>query len=136
MLFHPRFSVVIPVLNSLKSLRASLASVTSGIARYQNAELIVVDNGSTDGSYELLLRDYAEVAKIFQKKSATIGALRNFGAQAAGGDYLAFIDSDCVIEPDYFEKAASVFSSLAVAATGSMYALPPQAAWIEVTWEL
>jgi glycosyltransferase involved in cell wall biosynthesis len=132
----PRFSVIIPVFNSLQHIRASLDSVTAAIARYQNAELVVVDNGSTDGSYELLLRDYAQGAKIFQKKGVSIGALRNLGARAVSGDYLAFIDSDCVIDSDYFEKASSVLATLDAAATGSRYALPPQPNWIEVTWEL
>jgi glycosyltransferase involved in cell wall biosynthesis len=131
-----RFSVVIPVLNAIEYLKSCLDSVTAAISRYQNAELIVVDNGSTDGSYEMLLADYATVAKIFQQECITIGALRNFGARAASGDYLCFIDSDCVIDEDYFEQAASVFASLIVASAGSMYALPPQPKWIEETWDL
>jgi glycosyltransferase involved in cell wall biosynthesis len=133
---RPRFSVVIPVLNAIKHLRSCVDSVRAAIGRYQNAELIVVDNGSSDGSYETLLADYAAIAKIFQQKGITIGALRNFGARAASGDYLCFIDSDCVIGDDYFEQAASVFASLRVACAGSMYALPPQPRWIEETWDL
>jgi glycosyltransferase involved in cell wall biosynthesis len=135
-MFRPRFSVVVPVFNGIEHLRTCLESVTAAIGRYQNAELIVVDNGSTDGSYELLLGDYVSAAKTFQQKGVTIAALRNFGARAAGGDYLCFIDADCVIGQDYFERAASVLASLDAGAVGSMVDLPPRPQWIEKTWHM
>jgi glycosyltransferase involved in cell wall biosynthesis len=135
-MFRPRFSVVMPVLNAITHLKECLDSVTAAVGRYQNAELIVVDNGSTDGSYEMLLANYASAAQIFQQTGITIGALRNFGARAASGDYVCFIDSDCVISEDYFEQAASVFASLHVAATGSMLRIDSRPRWIEETWDL
>lgn len=135
-MFRPRFSVVVPVFNGIEHLRTCLESVTAAIGRYQNAELIVVDNGSTDGSYELLLANYAATAQIFQVEDVTIGALRNYGARVASGDYLSFIDSDCVIPQDYFERVASVFASVDAAAVGSMCDLPTPAHWIEKTWHM
>jgi glycosyltransferase involved in cell wall biosynthesis len=135
-LFRPRFSVVVPVFNAIQHLRACLESIRAAIRRYGNAELIVIDNGSTDGSYELLCADYASDAKIEQDKEATVAGLRNLGARVAGGDYLSFIDADCVIDEDYFERAASILASLDTAAVGSMYDLPPHPRWIEETWYL
>jgi glycosyltransferase involved in cell wall biosynthesis len=133
---RPRFSVVIPVLNAIEHLNKCLDSVMAASARYQKAELIVVDNGSTDGSYEILMGDYAPVAKIIQQSDITIGAVRNLGARAANGDYLCFVDSDCILSEDYFEQAASVLASLGVAVTGSLLDIHPEPRWVEETWDL
>ena len=52
----------------------------------------------------------------------TVSALRNHGAELSTGEFIAFIDSDCLIGPDYFEQALPVLRQLADA-TGSEYAL-------------
>jgi glycosyltransferase involved in cell wall biosynthesis len=127
-------SVVIPIFNSLKTLSACIGSVIIAMENYGSAELILIDNGSADGSYEMLLSNYARVAKIEQIKGATISALRNCGARLAKGSYLCFIDSDCVIRRDYFHRAMEVFSSINPAATGCSYELPELPHWIEETW--
>ncbi len=54
-----KFSVVVPVLNSKDHLRGCLDSIQAAMERYGNAELIVLDNGSDDGSYEILCEEYA-----------------------------------------------------------------------------
>jgi len=52
-----KFSVVVPVLNAKDFLHRSLDSILAAMDRYGNAELVVLDNGSTDGSYEILLQE-------------------------------------------------------------------------------
>jgi glycosyltransferase involved in cell wall biosynthesis len=128
-----RFSVIVPVFNSQRHLSASLDSVMAAVGNYGNAELIALDNGSTDDSYQILQRDYSR-AQIHSVPSGTIAALRNRGAEVASGEYLSFIDSDCVIPPNYFHEALQVFQSVDAAATGSIYALPDTANWIEKSW--
>jgi GT2 family glycosyltransferase len=132
----PQFSVVIPVYNALRHLRPCLDAVCRALKRYRRGELIVVDNGSTDGSYELLASAYGSEATIRREPVATIARLRNLGAALARGRWLSFIDADCVIPEDYFERAASVFTAIDAHAIGSRYALPtdPPPRWIEVTW--
>ena len=111
----------------------SLDSIAAAVKAYGNAELIVLDNGSTDGSYEILEKDYGQ-ARICSVPGWTIAALRNRGAELADGEYLSFIDSDCVIPVNYFNEALSVFQRVEADATGSMCALPDTANWIERSW--
>jgi glycosyltransferase involved in cell wall biosynthesis len=129
-----KFSVIVPVLNSKQHLRACLNSIQEAMENYGNAELIILDNGSEDGSYEILLNEYCARATIQQIRGIGVSALRNHGAQLANGEFLAFIDSDCVIVPDYFEQALNALLHSGADATGSEYALDDSYSWIEETW--
>jgi glycosyltransferase involved in cell wall biosynthesis len=131
-----RFSVVVPVLNAKKHLRACIESILKAIERYGNAELIVVDNGSVDGSYEILLNEYGDRARIQQIRGLPVGALRNRGAALGDGEFVTFIDSDCTVIPDYFEQALAVLQRTNADATGSEYGLDDSCHWIERTWYL
>jgi glycosyltransferase involved in cell wall biosynthesis len=128
-----KFSVVVPVLNSKNHLRGCLNSIRAAMERYGNAELIVLDNGSDDGSYEILRNEYAGWARVEQIREVTVSALRNRGAELSSGEFIAFIDSDCLIGPDYFEQALSVLREIADA-TGSEYALEEPCHWIQKVW--
>lgn len=128
-----RFSVIMPVLNSREYLPSCVDSILAAMTRYGNAELIVIDNGSTDGSYELLLNEYAGRLRVQQIPKLTVAGLRNRGAALATSEFLAFIDSDCLIGLDYFEQALAVLRGGADA-TGSKVALEDSPHWIEKTW--
>jgi glycosyltransferase involved in cell wall biosynthesis len=129
-----KFSVVVPVLNSKNHLRPCLDSILAAMERYRNTELIVLDNGSDDGSYEILLNEYGTRARIQQVCGVPVGALRNRGAALAEGEFVVFIDSDCVVVPYYFEQALSILKETGADATGSEYALREDSHWIEETW--
>ncbi len=93
--FMPFYSVIIPVFN-----RADLVSATLDSVMAQSCtdwELLVIDDGSTDGTLEVL-RAYREKLgermRVLQQKHAGPGAARNQGLAAATGTYLAFLDSD------------------------------------------
>jgi glycosyltransferase involved in cell wall biosynthesis len=129
-----KFSVVVPVLNSKDHLCDSLTSILAAVDRYRNAELIVLDNGSDDGSYEILLNEYSHCARIQQIRGISVSALRNHGARLANGEFIAFLDSDCIIAPDYFDQALHILRDYADA-TGSQPMLEPDSPhWIERTW--
>jgi len=128
-----KFSVIVPVFNSKDHLRVCMNSIVAAINRYRDAELIVFDNGSDDGSYEILLNEYAEQAQIHQLRGVTVAALRNRGAASAEGEYLSFIDSDCIMDAAYFEQALAILRDRADA-TGSKHELPEKAHWIDKTW--
>ena len=128
-----KFSVIVPVFNSQRHLKESLDSVMAAVKSYGNAELIALDNGSTDDSYQILQREYGQ-AQICSVPGWTIAALRNRGAELASGEYLSFIDSDCVISTNYFDEALRLFQSVDADATGSMCVLPDTANWIERSW--
>jgi Glycosyl transferase family 2 len=131
----PEFSIVVPVYNARRYLRDSLGALEAIMASERDLELIVADNGSTDGSREWVESEYGGRARILQVPG-TIGAVRNAGARMAGGKYLVFLDADCVVGPDYLQRARDVFRQVPqAAATGAMYALPPHPHWIEKTWQ-
>jgi len=132
---EPRISVVVPALNSYKYLPASIDSILAAIEHYGNADLTIVDNGSVDGSWELFTSRYSNRAVVMQMKGVTISSLRNRGAALSDGEYLSFIDADCLIAPDYFDTAMRVFASTRTDASGSRYLLPDSPHWIEETWE-
>jgi glycosyltransferase involved in cell wall biosynthesis len=130
-----KISVIVPVLNSKEYLKRSLNSILAAIHHYGPAELIIIDNGSTDGSYEMVVSEHGSQAKIERIMGATISALRNFGGRTASGKFLSFIDCDCVIPEDYLDRLLETFESVDTDATGCMVDLPPSPHWIEKTWQ-
>ena len=86
-----RVSVVIPSYNRAGALPRALDSV---LAQTRAAdEIIVVDDGSTDGSAELLATHYPGVTRLYQPNQG-VSAARNLGIQHASGDWIALLDSD------------------------------------------
>jgi glycosyltransferase involved in cell wall biosynthesis len=101
----PFFSVIIPVYNGAAYIERCLRSLRE--SDFTNWELIVVDDGSTDGSAWLLGRSGAHVLQTAHRMGPA--AARNLGARLARGDYLFFIDADCALHPETLGRAATVF---------------------------
>lgn len=93
---YPSVSFVIPALNSAGTIRATLASIFALEGQERVVEVIVVDNGSDDGTPELAGQLGARVIHCPRRGA---GAARNAGAREARGEFLAFVDSDVVLEP-------------------------------------
>ena len=91
-----KISVVTPTYNRLSFLQQALASVWA--QTYSNYELIVVDDGSDDGTSEYL-ESLGDRIKLIRQRRRGPSAARNAGVQQASGDYLAFLDSDDVWPP-------------------------------------
>lgn len=88
------FSIVVPVYNVEKYIERSIQSVVS--QTFDNWELLLVDDGSTDASSEICRR-YAATDKriqVFCKENSGAADTRNYGVDMAGGQYLLFLDSD------------------------------------------
>ena len=98
-----RISVIIPVFNTEAYLRRCLDSV---MRQSELREIILVDDGSTDGSGDIC-DEYAarrpDLFRVIHQKNQGSSAARNAGIEIAGGEYLSFIDSDDYIEPDMYE---------------------------------
>lgn len=89
-----KFSVIVPVYNAEKYLHKLVESVLQ--QTYKDYELILVDDGSTDGSYALM-KQYAkryDQIKAYTKENTGPGMTRKFGFEKATGDLLFFVDSD------------------------------------------
>ena len=101
----PKVSVVIPVYNVAPYLRQCLDSVVNQTLR--EIEIICVDDGSTDGSTEILAEYAAKDARVrvLTLEHTNAGAARNAGMSMATGEYLGFVDSDDWCELTLFEKA-------------------------------
>lgn len=96
-------SVIIPVYNTKQYLRSCLDSVLA--QTYADLEILFIDDGSSDGSAELLdsLAETDSRIRVIHQPNGGVCAARNRGLEAARGDYLSFIDSDDTLEPDMYE---------------------------------
>lgn len=96
-------SVIVPVYNVHQYLNRCIQSILT--QTYQDFELILIDDGSTDGS-ELICDQYAKKYKsivVIHQRNAGLSAARNAGIEAARGEYIAFVDSDDFIHARMFE---------------------------------
>lgn len=92
-----KVSVIIPTYNRAHQITAAIESATA--QRHAPSEIIVVDDGSTDGT-EALCAAFAPAVTYFRRANAGVSAARNFGASVASGDAVAFLDSDDTWSPD------------------------------------
>jgi len=97
---HPLVSVIIPAYNYEAYVRLAIQSVTA--QSYSNVEIIVVDDGSTDGTSDAA-RSFGMRVRYFLKENGGLSAARNFGIDKANGDFFLFLDADDELEPNAIE---------------------------------
>ena len=129
-----KFSIIIPAKNEENYIVGCLEGIRSLSFNPDQIEVIVVNNNSTDqtGVYAERLG-----AKVLNIGNRTIGGLRNAGAEVASGEFLAFIDADCIPDQEWLNNALLHFENTKVAAVGSKPFLPETGTtWVERTWSL
>ena len=91
--FHPLISIIIPVYNVVSYLREALDSAIH--QTYENLEIIIIDDGSTDGAGEIC-DEYSDDSRviIIHQMHQGVSAARNTGLDLARGEYIAFLDPD------------------------------------------
>lgn len=97
-------SVIVPVYNVKPYLCKCVDSIIN--QTYQDLEIILVDDGSTDGSGEMC-EEYAKIDSrvvSLHQKNAGQGAARNYGLEKAHGEWIGFVDADDWIDRNYYEK--------------------------------
>jgi len=94
----PRISVIIPTFNRAALVKEAVASVLA--QTYRDFELLVVDDGSTDGTREALAAFGGEIRVLSRPSRGGVSAARNAGIAAAQGKWLAFLDSDDLWLPE------------------------------------
>ncbi|MBQ1371458.1 MAG: glycosyltransferase [Oscillospiraceae bacterium] len=101
-----RFSIIVPVYNVAAYLPKCINSLLA--QDNEDWELILVDDGSTDGKSSVLCDEYAadqpELIRVIHQANAGLGAARNSGIEAAAGEYLLFVDSDDTIAPNTLSR--------------------------------
>lgn len=113
-----KLSIIVPVYNGEKYIENTVQSLLS--STYQNLELLLIDDGSTDSSLVLcrqLARSDARI-KVYHKKNEGISDARNFGLAHATGDYIGFCDQDDRVSEEMYQKMLT-----RIAADGSQAAL-------------
>jgi glycosyltransferase involved in cell wall biosynthesis len=98
---HPLITTIIPVYNGERYLAEAIGSVLR--QTYQPVEIIIVDDGSTDGSAVVARALGARVRYCYQANRG-IGAARNAGTDMATGNYLAFLDADDMWTPEKLKR--------------------------------
>jgi hypothetical protein len=94
----PLVSVVIPAYNAAAYLQKAIESVLQ--QSYQNIELIIVDDGSTDATWEIAARYQNSHIKLVQKQNGGLSSARNAGIRESTGDYIAYLDADDFWAPE------------------------------------
>ena len=101
----PLVSVVIPAFNACRTLAQALDSVRA--QTYPNIEIIVVDDGSTDGTADVL-RAYAESVRSIHQPNGGLPNARNTGCRSARGEFIALMDADDLCTPERIAVQAGV----------------------------
>lgn len=100
-----RVSIIVPIFNAEKHLRKCLDSLVN--QTYKNIEIILINDGSTDSTKEIISeyqKKHSKIIKVINQENQGIGASRNNGIKISTGKYIGFVDSDDFLELDMYEK--------------------------------
>lgn len=109
---YPHISLIVPVFNEASRLDALLTALTSLRYPKDRLEVIIIDNGSTDGTFETLQRrQQSDLPDLIVARELALkgpDAARNTGVAISRGDVLAFTDADCSPRPDWLSQGIAV----------------------------
>lgn len=126
-----KFSFVIPMLNEMQHIERCLGKIIQEAQAHQHAEIIVVDNGSTDGCDDWVEERNIELIRVNKQHIST---LRNLGAERATGEYLIFLDADIEIFDGFLPAVEQHFEELNADAFGYLDLAPDIAPWYAERW--
>jgi glycosyltransferase involved in cell wall biosynthesis len=115
----PLFPVVIPTLNEGSMLSMTVDNIVS-VTDYPNFEVIVIDDGSTDGSCDAYGEATPQV-RVVRSERIGIPRARNLGAEHARGAYVLFIDAHCTVSPNWLRRFADALAPSDVALIGPTF---------------
>lgn len=119
-----KISIIIPTYNNAKYLVRCIDSILN--QTYKNIEIIIVDDGSTDNTKDILKKyDYKSINYIYQKNRG-VSSARNKGLQNSSGEYIMFLDSDDFYDCNYCKKMlkALINSDSDICISGMKYKYP------------
>ena len=127
-------SVVIPLYNKARHIARAIDSIVT--QTYGDLELIVVDDGSSDGGGDIVRRYTDPRIRLIVQANAGPGAARNRGLREAKGELVAFLDADDQWLPDYLQTSVALLEQYGpeVASVSSGYFLYPLGKSTEATW--
>jgi len=105
---NPLVSIIVTAYNAADYISRTIESIL--IQSYRNFEIIVVDDGSTDNTAEIVRGFKNEPIKYFFKENGGVASARNFGLQKSGGAFIIMLDSDDMMTPDYIASHLQGFA--------------------------
>lgn len=100
---NPFFSVIIPTYNRSQFISNTIHSILA--QEFSDFELIIVDDGSSDNTEEIVTSIKNERLRYYKKENGERGAARNYGAKLSTGHYVNFLDSDDYVYPNHLKSA-------------------------------
>lgn len=116
----PFISIIIPARNAQATLKLCLDSIFN--LQYQNYEVIVINDGSTDAT-DRILAQYHNI-KVLKTTGEGPGKARNLGLKDARGEFVAFTDADCIVDADWLRELIKGFTEDKVAGVGGTQKSP------------
>jgi O-antigen biosynthesis protein len=123
----PMVSVVICAYNAERTLRACLQSLRK--LDYPNYEVVIVDDGSRDSTAQIA-GDFPEF-RLIRQPNRGLSVARNVGAHAANGEFVAYTDSDCVVDPHWLTLMVGPLMENRFDGCGGPNYAPHEEGWIE-----
>ena len=100
-------SIIITAYNAEKTIERCLNSILEN--KYDDYEIIIVNDGSTDKTEDIINLFASDKIKYFQKENTGVASSRNFGLEKASGDYITFVDSDDYVSNNFFKGLEKYF---------------------------
>jgi glycosyltransferase involved in cell wall biosynthesis len=102
MTIQPLVSVLVPLYNKVGFIAETIESVLN--QTYLNIELIIIDDGSTDGSFEIAKRYESSTVSVFRQANKGASAARNAAFNYSKGDFIQYLDADDILDPHKIEE--------------------------------
>ena len=129
------FSVIIPTLNEEKYIEACLAALAHQTLPPDRFEVIVVDNGSTDRTLDVISECRSIIrTTVIRKPKCNISEARDAAAALAKGTFLVFLDADCLVTPDWLKLGLDLLRRGDGGVIGAFYTIPEDSTWVARTW--
>jgi len=114
-MFSPLISIIIPVYNGSKYMKEAVNSALN--QAYKHKEVIVVDDGSTDDSWQII-ESYGQNIRAFRQKNGGVSTALNLGIKQAKGEYISWLSHDDVYVPNKLSKQIEALNNLPVEKRG------------------
>ena len=128
-----KYSVIIPSYNEEQYIKYCLESLMRQSVDRAEFEVILVDNESTDNTIKIASEFDV---KIITSSAKYVGGVRNDGARIASGEYLLFVDSDCVVDSDWVLRSVDILKNSGKSAVGGLCLLKENPSFFERYWGL
>ena len=120
MSYGHKVSILVPSFNGKRLLGKNFPSVITAAKNYKGAyEIIIIDDGSTDGTKDFIKSSFFEVKTIYLENTSGYASVCNYGASHCNGEILIFLNNDVNVDADFIEPLVRHFKNEAVFAVGA-----------------